>query len=139
MQPVYNTPSTQVKADPGQRFVAALIDGIVGYVPFFLLTMINYRLAMIGWIILLGYSLTKDALPEFSGYLGGQSIGKKLMKIKVIREDTGRGIVGDYGTAIVRQVSLMIPVFGLIDALMVLGDERKRFGDKWAKTIVVKA
>ena len=53
MQPVYNTPSTQVKADPGQRFVAALIDGIVGYVPFFLLTMINYRLAMIGWIICL--------------------------------------------------------------------------------------
>ncbi|GAB3898333.1 hypothetical protein GCM10028803_17610 [Larkinella knui] len=139
MQPIYNVPSTQVKADPVQRFVAALIDGLVAYIPFFILMSINYRLAILGYIVVLGYTLTKDALPEVSGFLGGQSIGKKLMKIKVIKEDTGQGIVGDYGTAIVRQVSLMIPVFGLIDALMVLGDERKRFGDKWAKTIVVKA
>lgn len=139
MQPIYNTPTTQVKADPAQRFLAALIDGLVSYVPFLLLTVINYRLAILGWIIALGYSLTKDALPEISGFLGGQSIGKKLMKIKVIREDTGQGILGDYGTAIVRQVSLMIPLFGIVDAIMVLSDDRKRFGDKWAKTIVVKA
>ncbi|MGA0558024.1 RDD family protein [Larkinella sp. VNQ87] len=139
MQPVFNTPATQVKADPAQRFVAALIDGFVAYVPVFLLMMISYRLGYLGYIVLLGYHLTKDALPEVSGFLGGQSIGKKLMKIKVIREDTGQGILGDYGTAIVRQVSLMIPIFGIVDALMVLGDERKRFGDKWAKTIVVKA
>ncbi|GAB3919292.1 RDD family protein [Larkinella terrae] len=139
MQPLYNPPSTYVKADPGTRFLAALIDGIVIYVPIFLFASINYRLVVLAYLIALGYQLTKDALPEVGGFLGGQSIGKKLMKIKVIKEDTGQGILGDYGTAIVRQVSLMIPVFGLIDALMVLGDERKRFGDKWAKTIVVKA
>ncbi len=139
MQPVYNTPSTLVKADPGQRFVAALIDGFVAYIPFLILTVVSYRLAMIGWIFLLGYQLTKDALPEVGGFLGGQSIGKKIMKIKVVKEDTGQGILGDYGTAIVRQVSLMIPIFGIVDAFMVLGDDRKRFGDKWAKTIVVKA
>ncbi|MFC5407862.1 RDD family protein [Larkinella bovis] len=139
MQPTFNPPSTQVKADPLQRFLAALIDGLVTYIPFFIFTFISYRLAMLGWVFMLGYQLTKDALPEVGGFLGGQSIGKKLMNIKVIREDTGQGILGDYGTAIVRQVSLMIPIFGIIDAIMVLGDERKRFGDKWAKTIVVKA
>ncbi|GAB3335571.1 hypothetical protein GCM10027299_44680 [Larkinella ripae] len=139
MQPVFNTPSTQVKADPAQRFLAALIDGLITYIPFFLLTVISYRLAFLGWILMLGYQLTKDALPEMGGYLGGQSIGKKLMKIKVIREDTGQSLLGDYGTAIVRQVSLMIPFFGIVDAFMVLTDERKRFGDKWAKTVVIKA
>jgi uncharacterized RDD family membrane protein YckC len=111
MQPQYNVPSTQVKADPGTRFLAALIDGLVGYVPFFILSMISLKLAILGWLLILGYSLTKDALPEVGGFLGGQSIGKKLMNIKVIKEDTGQGIVG----------------------------ERKRFGDKWEKTIVVKA
>lgn len=138
MQPVYNTPSTYVKADAGQRFVAAFIDGLIGYIPIFLFGFINYRLAMLGYVFTLGYLLTKDALPEVGGFLGGQSIGKKLMNIKVIKEDTGQGILGDYGTAIVRQIPLLIPFFGIVDALMVLGDERKRFGDKWAKTIVVK-
>lgn len=139
MQPVSNTPSTFVKADAGQRFVAAFIDGLVGYIPTLLLSFVSYRLWSLGYLISLGYLLTKDALPEAGGYLGGQSIGKKLMKIKVVRDDTGQGIVGDYVTAIVRQISLMIPIFNIVDALMVLGAERKRFGDKWAKTTVVKA
>ena len=139
MQPVYNTPSTYVKADAGQRFVAAFIDGLVGSVPYILLSFVSYQLAMIGYAANLAYFLTKDALPEVGGFLGGQSIGKKIMNIKVIREDTGQGILGDYGTAIVRQISLIIPLFNIVDALMVLGDEKKRFGDKWAKTIVVKA
>ncbi len=87
----------------------------------------------------MGYMFTRDALPEVSGFLGGQSIGKKLMNIKVIREDTGASIVGDYGAAIIRQVSLVIPFFNIVDALMVFSSDKKRFGDKWAKTIVVKA
>jgi uncharacterized RDD family membrane protein YckC len=101
--------------------------------------MISYQLGMVGYAIAIAYILTKDALPATGGFLGGQSIGKKLMGIKAIKEDTGASLVGDYGTAITRQVSLMIPLFGIVDALMVFSDDRKRFGDKWAKTIVVKA
>ncbi|MCU0341938.1 MAG: RDD family protein [Spirosomaceae bacterium] len=126
------------KADAGQRFVAAFIDGLVGYVPILVLGFISYQLAMVGYLITIAYHLTKDAIPAQGNFFGGQSIGKKLMKIKVIKEDTGQGIVGDWGTAIVRQISLMIPIFGIVDALMVFGDEKKRFGDKWANTIVVK-
>ncbi|GAB4014594.1 hypothetical protein GCM10028808_37510 [Spirosoma migulaei] len=100
--------------------------------------MVSYSLGMVGYAIAIAYMLTKDALPETGGFLGGQSIGKKLMGIKAIKEDTGASLVGDYGTAITRQVSLMIPFFGFVDALMVFSDEGKRFGDKWAKTIVVK-
>ena len=140
MQPSpYTSVSTHVKASPLQRFIAAFIDGLVGYVPAWLFLIISYKLVMVGYAIAIAYSLTKDALPETGGFLGGQSIGKKLMGIKAIKEDTGASLVGDYGTAITRQVSLLIPLFGVVDALMVFSDERKRFGDKWAKTIVVKA
>ena len=138
MQPSYTPIGTYVKATPVQRFIAAFIDGIVAYLPCWILIFVSYNLLMIGYLIAIAYMLTKDALPATGGFLGGQSIGKKLMGIKVIKEDTGAGLVGHYGTAITRQVSLLIPLFNFIDALMVFSDEGKRFGDKWAKTIVVK-
>lgn len=138
MQPSYNPITTYIKATPVQRFVAAFIDGIVGTVPYWLLFIVSYKLAVIGQIISLAYFFTKDALPETGGFLGGQSIGKKLMGIKVVKEATGTSLLGDYGTAITRQVSLIIPLFNLVDALMVFSATGKRFGDQWAKTIVVK-
>lgn len=49
------------------------------------------------------------------------------MGIKVIKEATGASLLGDYGTAITRQ---LIPLFGFIDALMVFSSDSKRFGDK---------
>lgn len=139
MESSFTSVSTHVKASAGTRFVAYLIDAVVAYIPMLILGLISYRLSSVGGLIAIAYLLVKDALPATGGFLGGQSIGKKLMGIKVIKEDTGASIVGDYGTAIVRQVSLLIPLFGIIDALMVFSDEKKRFGDKWAKTIVVKA
>lgn len=136
----YSTPTTVVKAEPLQRFAAAFIDGLIGAIPIFLFLILRLpALLPIGQLISIAYTLTKDALPATSGYLGGQSVGKKIMNIKVIKEATGQSLLGDYGTAIIRQVSLIIPIFNIVDALMVFGDERKRFGDKWAKTIVVKA
>ena len=139
MQSSFTPLTTYVKATPVQRFIAAFIDGLVACVPYWITIVVSYNLAIIGYAVLIAYMLTKDALPETAGYLGGQSVGKKLMGIKAIKEDTGASLVGDYGTAITRQVPLMIPLFGFVDALMVFSDEGKRFGDKWANTIVVKA
>ena len=146
MNPSFSSPlSTLVKADPGQRFLAYLIDGVVIFAFVSILSMAFWVLRMgavggvIGYAVGLIYTLTKDALPEVSSFLGGQSIGKKLMNIKVVKEDTGASIVGDYGTAIVRQITLFIPILNFVELFMVFGDSRKRFGDQWAKTIVVKA
>ncbi len=112
-------------ASPMDRFVAALIDGVLisvaGAIPF-------------GFLIGIAYMLTKDALP----FLEGQSVGKKLMKLRVVDDETGAAITNDYGKAVIRALSLMIPLFNIVDALMVFGDDRKRFGDKWAKTKVIK-
>lgn len=123
------------KATAADRFLAALIDGILCSIPLYLFIPLSFNFIMPGYIIALAYQLTKDALP----FLNGQSIGKRLMKIKVVKQDTGEMITNDYGTAIIRQLSLLIPVFNIIDAAMVLGSEGLRFGDQWAKTRVVKA
>jgi len=139
MESSFTSLTTRVKADAGVRFVAYLIDAVVAYIPMLILGFINYRLSFLGILVAVGYIFTRDALPEVGGFLGGQSIGKKLMNIKVIKEDTGATILGDYGSAIIRQVSLAIPLFGIVDALMVFSAEKQRFGDKWAKTMVVKA
>jgi uncharacterized RDD family membrane protein YckC len=146
MNPLSSSPlSTLVKADAGQRFLAYLIDGLVVFAFVSILSMAFWMIRMgalggvIGYGLGLIYTLAKDALPEIGGFLGGQSVGKKLMNIKVVKEDTGASIVGDYGTAVVRQITLFVPFLNFVELFMVFSDSRKRFGDQWAKTIVVKA
>lgn len=130
-----NVTSTQGElASPVNRFLAAFIDGLVGYIPLIVFGLVSDSLIMVGYLITIAYMFVKDTIPA----LNGQSIGKKAMKIKVIKQDTGESIMGDYAAGIIRAVSLMIPIFGIVDALMVFTDDRLRFGDKWAKTKVVK-
>jgi uncharacterized RDD family membrane protein YckC len=112
------------------RFVAYLIDSIVGYVPLIVLTFIAGAtgidaLMWVGYALFLAYMLLRDALT------GGQSIGKKAMKYVAVKED-GSSLDGDFGTSLTRNVSLFIP---LIDAIFVLID-KPRLGDGWAKTKV---
>jgi len=119
-------PASLEMASAGDRFVAALIDGLV----VFAMSIVPF----VGGLIGLAYQFTKDALP----FLNGQSLGKKVMKIRVVDEETGAPITEKYDKAAIRVVPFIIPIFGIVDAFMVLSSERKRFGDKWAKTIVVK-
>jgi uncharacterized RDD family membrane protein YckC len=107
------------------RFLAALIDGVVGFGPGVLfgllgLSMVDTILSLVG----LGYFLLKDAL------FGGQSIGKKMMKYAAVKED-GSSLAGDYGASAIRNVTLLV-----FDWVMVLLD-KPRFGDTFAKTKVV--
>ena len=137
MEPTPYSPTsiTREKASPIIRFVAVFIDGIVSYVPMLVLSIVSYKLTTLGYLIALGYMLTRDSLP----FLNGQSVGKKLMGIKVIKDDTGASIMGDYGAGVVRAIPQVIPLLNLIDALVIFRDTSKRFGDDWAKTSVVKA
>ncbi|MEZ0487317.1 RDD family protein [Fibrella aquatica] len=129
------SPSTFVKATPGQRFVALLIDVIVVAIPVALLVAISPGLRVLAQLLAIVYMATRDTLP----YFNGQSFGKKAMNIKVVSGVTGTGIMGDYGAGVIRYISQIIPLFNIVDALMVFSSDGKRFGDKWAKTTVVKA
>lgn len=70
----------------------------------------------------------------------GQTIGKKVSKIKVVKEDGSRC---DLGSALIRNILRIIdhlPFLYLLGIILIAATEKKqRLGDMLAKTIVVKA
>ncbi len=120
------------------RITAAAIDivvaigiaiGLAFIVPGF-----GSRLA---WLTVLAYLITRDSLP----FLGGQSVGKKAMKLKAVTLD-GKSLVNNWEAAVIRNGVLIIPFFGLVELFILLTREDKpergrRLGDEWAKTQVI--
>jgi uncharacterized RDD family membrane protein YckC len=120
------------------RATAAVIDGVIAtgiaillayFVPFF-----PDKLA---WLVALAYIVARDSLP----FLGGQSVGKKAMKIQVVTLE-GKSLVGDWQTAAIRNGPLIIPLFAFVELYILLNREEKpergrRLGDEWAKTKVI--
>jgi len=112
-------------ASDGNRILAYLIDalivGALSFVPY------------VGWIAAVAYFLTRDGLP----FLDGQSVGKKAMNIRAVTE-TGENLTNNWGPVIIRNVVLFIPLFPLIELIVMLtNDKKQRLGDQWAKTRVV--
>ena len=74
------------------------------------------------------------------GYLDGQTLGKKLLKIRVVREDGGDL---DLRGAVLRNVLRIIdalPFFYLIGILVIyVSDHNQRIGDLVGDTYVVRA
>ena len=113
------------KADNGNRIVAYLIDviliGLMSFVP------------IAGWIAAVAYGLTRDSLP----FLDGQSIGKKAMGLRAVTED-GQPLTNNWGPGIIRNIVLWIPLFPLIELIVLLTNAKGlRAGDPWAKTKVI--
>ena len=114
-----------VLASPTDRLLAFLIDVLI---------VAGLTLTVIGSILGLVYFLTKDSLPFYEG----QSLGKRLMKLKVLDNETNLPVKNDYLKSSLRNIPLIIPVFQFIDAFMVFSTNGNRFGDQWANTMVVK-
>jgi len=81
--------------------------------------------------------VTRDGLP----FLGGQSVGKKAMKLKAVTLDD-RSLAGNWEPALIRGAVLAIPLFALVELFILLSREEKpergrRLGDEWAKTKVI--
>lgn len=116
------------------RVVATIIDSFIAVGIYMVLASMW---TLLGNLALLGYLLTRDALP----FLEGQSIGKKIMKLRAVTME-GTSLSGNWQASIVRNLSLVIPFFGLVEAYMLYsrqggGGPLQRFGDEWAKTRVV--
>jgi len=150
----YNPPSPL--ADLGSRIGA----GIVDYIIIGVITGILALLLFLPFGVMTGTGMT-DFFPRwFSGFFGililmaflwliyftyfegtsGQTIGKKLTHIKVIKED---GSKCDFGSALVRNILRIVdhlPFLYLLGIMLIAATEkRQRLGDMLAKTIVVKA
>jgi uncharacterized RDD family membrane protein YckC len=118
------------------RVIAAVIDQVGSL---FILAGFNFIVYvttpkgvsdLIGWISILGWL----AYIFFKDGFNGQSIGKRLLRIRVVDKEEGtpctlpksflRGLVG---------------MLGLIDWVFALGTSRQRLADHAANTVVVRA
>ena len=126
-------PGTEAAFD--NRMIAGIIDcfvygGIVIVIDIILPWFLAYLSAT-------AYILFRDALP----FLEGQSVGKKLMKIRAV-EQIGAKLTNNWMTSAIRNASLAIPLFGFIEAYILYQKKEKgepliRLGDEWAKTKVI--
>jgi len=118
-----------------KRALAGIIDCVVaGGLSWIVASLIP----KLGPIVSIAYMLTRDALP----FMEGHSLGKRIMKIKAVTLD-GKSLSGDWGTSILRNVLLAIPLVGLIEVVVLFVRKDKipirRLGDEWAKTKVIVA
>jgi uncharacterized RDD family membrane protein YckC len=120
-------------AHPGKRFQGQFIDGLIAYmlgiVAFYLLHAIIGKDASVFVAVTVGliYFLFSDALPN------GQSIGKKLLKIKVINKETLQPC--SFIQSFLRNITFPL---GIIDWVFIFFGTHRRLGDFMASTIVVK-
>lgn len=120
------------------RVVAVVIDSLVGLgVTLACIWILPGLLEWIGQLAGLAYFVTRDSLP----FLGGQSVGKKAMKLKVTTLE-GALLVGNWNASLIRNGILLIPFVALVELYVLLtrenrADRGRRLGDEWAKTRVI--
>ncbi len=123
------------------RWLASFIDGLVLLVilPFILLTAVtdsSFWIA-IGYLAIFAISLGQIYIVSTTG----QTIGKRLMKIKIVKRDTG--LNGGFVTNVLLRslvgIVLLsaIPFYSLIDILFIFRDDKRCIHDIISGTIVV--
>lgn len=135
-------------ADLGPRIAAAIVDIIIIWVILFvLLGVVGFGAAVGGRGMFLGTPFIAGVflLPIlyftiFEAYVGGQTPGKMVVKIKVVKEN---GAPCDLVGALIRNIMRIIdqlPFLYLLGLIIIAtSDKNQRLGDMVANTLVVKA
>jgi uncharacterized RDD family membrane protein YckC len=135
-QPAYQPPGGSGPSGPranfGQRLLAFIIDGILVGIPFVILFLISRPL---GWAV--GALISLAYFTYFEGSPSGQTIGKRVMSIRVIDFSAG-GSLG-FGRGFVRQLGRILSGFlCYLGYFWMLWDKEKQtWHDKIATTVVV--
>lgn len=119
----------QQLASRGARLMGQFIDAFVAIGLLFLilpLSKVTEGLSYLGLAGFLGYYLLSDGLPR------GQSLGKRLLKIAVVNEDTGEPCT--YWKSFLRNVTQSL---GVLDWIWIFGSRQRRAGDLLAHTKVI--
>jgi uncharacterized RDD family membrane protein YckC len=120
------------------RIIAVVIDTVIYiFIVIILAMVLPGFLGRISFLAGLAYFLLRDCLP----FLGGQSIGKKIMKLRAVTMD-GKSLSGNWQAGLVRSAVLLIPVFPIVELVTLFTREGKpeagrRLGDDWAQTKVI--
>ena len=112
-----------------RRMAAWLID-------FVIVLGLGAAFYIVGWVASTAYWLLRD------GCFEGQSLGKRIMGLKVVVDPGGRPCT--FRQSILRNVLWVIPVMNLLMALsglyyLLTGRSARHWGDRLAETRVVKA
>ncbi len=134
-------------ASRGARFVANLVDQLVWVVPFIPMLIFAAKNPGTFFEAVVALVWLVASLPGVIGLqlffaLRGQSIGKKLMKIRVVRTNgspasLARILFLRNGAPIL--ANFLCGVFGVVDAALIFGAEQQCVHDHIADTIVVEA
>ncbi len=132
----------------GRRVLATIADGIVLGVLFWVMSALfgttssagatNVSASLEGFSALIFFVLVFAYYVILEGYLG-QTLGKMLFGIKVVREDTGR--VPGIGAAAIRTVLRIVDgLFSYLVAFIAVlaSSKNQRLGDMAAHTLVVR-
>ncbi|HJV49194.1 MAG TPA: FHA domain-containing protein [Geothrix sp.] len=130
---------TGERGDFFTRLVAVIIDVVPFIVLYIAVFVLGVIVPFLGCIVfpllgLAGLAYSFLFIPYCESHYGG-SIGKKLMKLRVVPEDNPLGRI-DFGTAILRRVGHILNFTVLY--LLVFGSERKHVGDMISKSVCIK-
>ncbi len=156
VQDVVDPSATLVRADPGTRFGAVMLDGLIAmgmvFAPIVLSAMIAGALgrttdvANVG--LLIGVGLAQIGFAAWCWLTirhvkrNGQTLGKKILRIKVVRTDGAPASLGRifWLRNVVNGLIGIVPLYALIDHVFIFfGESRQCLHDKIADTIVVVA
>jgi uncharacterized RDD family membrane protein YckC len=101
---------------------------IVGSIPYALSERLGSATTVGGIVLAYFYFLFAD------GFYGGQSYGKRAMKIAVVDASTGQPCT--FMKSFIRNILYIL--LGIIDWIFIFGANRQRLGDMAANTIVIK-
>ena len=155
VQDIVDPNATVVPAERGTRLGAALLDGLIFmatvYAPVALGAMLRVESTDAsttgGAILAAGVGLGLIGFAAWCWFTikyvrrNGQSIGKKLLGIKVIRTSGAPVTLGRlfWLRNVVNNVISIVPFYAFLDLLFIFGESRQCLHDRIADTMVVKA
>ena len=145
-------------AERGTRLGASILDtiifGAMVYAPFLVFGMLDASAASapasdapFGGMVAVGLTLSLVGLVVWFGFTisylrrNGQSIGKKILGIKIVRTDGSPASLGRIFVLrnVVVTILNFIPLFAFVDVLFIFAESRQCLHDKLADTIVIVA
>ncbi len=122
-------------ASRGSRLLASIVDSACGIVLYMVLLFTDSMpIFLLGLAGLAAYQIY--LLSNF-----GQTIGKQMMNIRIVKMDTGEngGFMTNVGMrAVVNGIIGIIPFYSLIDILFIFREDRRRIHDMIAGTKVIE-
>ncbi|MCX7708841.1 MAG: RDD family protein [Clostridia bacterium] len=135
-----------ILAGRGERFLAKLIDSAIILGIGFASVLVGSAVDREGMAMLAMLSAGLLALLGYQAYLlsaRGQTIGKMVMKIKIIKTDTGEngGFLYNFllRSVVNYLIASVVPFYGLVDTLMIFSEDKRCIHDRLAGTKVVVA